>query len=94
MLNFPNQEKRMSLTHPNTFLYPPMEIYIFSHKHHLYKKKMFRFRPENFVAILTAILVHFFCLLNHSWYKEMGLVCCLFGYIHKNIYTAYTQNTS
>lgn len=52
------------------------------------------FRPENFVAILSAILAHFFCLLNHSWCKEMGLVCRLFGYIHKNIYTAYTQNTS
>lgn len=89
MLNFPKQEKRMSLHIQIPSFILQWKFTFFPINIIFIKKKS---RPENFVAILTAILVHFFCLLNHSWYKEMGLVCCLFGYINKNI-SAYTQNT-
>lgn len=50
------------------------------------------FRPENFVAILTAILVYFFCLLNHSWYKEMGWFVVCLG-IYTKIYILHIPKT-
>lgn len=50
------------------------------------------FRPENFVAILTAILVYFFCLLNHSWYKEMGWFVVYLG-IYTKIYILHIPKT-